>query len=170
MSEMRELFNSQVDTDVEKAAVESELTDPGYYEFQISRVNAMVSDLEMFENGDMNPFYKVPVARLNIELFAKAEKANLDFVPLDSKEWFDVKVCPKVVMTKGRDGKDKLATPSKLWGQMVKAARKMGATVTIDNDVLDWFIQHRGVIKISKFEGQDGEPRNFVQAIQAPRE
>ena len=117
---------------------------------------------ETWDDGNANPLFGHPVARVQIILRGVSAKG---YDELDGKDrLFSFSVTPDKLVIKDRKGNDRLHTASKLAGDMIQVSGTAGQSFT---ETIKWFEEHAAQISISQFAPPGGKPMNMTNKITA---
>jgi hypothetical protein len=133
---------------------EQDLIPSGKYPFLVSEIRD-TEQKEAYDNGDKNPLFGHPVARLMVKLEGVSAKG---YDPLDGKaRTYFFNVTPDKVYTE----KGRLVGASKLAGDMVEVSGTSGKPFA---DTIEWFMTNKAEIVVRQFDGRDSKA-NTTAAI-----
>ncbi len=164
MFDMDGLFGTQVaSAELAKAASAVDLIPGGKYPFQVTAITK--PDIkETFDDGNTNPLFGHPVARVEVTLKGVGAKGYDELDGRDRKYFFNV--TPDNIVTKDRKGNDRLSPASKIGGDMIAVSETAGK---LFSETMTWFVENIAQISVGSFTTSDGRQMN-VTALRLKRE
>lgn len=154
------LFQNQVaSAELAKEAQIVDLVPAGKYPFIICAVT-VPEQKETYDDGNANPLYGKPVGRVEVTLKGVGKKGYDELDGRDRKFYFTV--TPLRVMTKDKNGNERLHNASRLAGDLITVSETQGQPFSA---TLNWFTTNPGQISIGNIETKTGKQMNVVNKI-----
>lgn len=169
-------FDGKISEELAAKAKEANLIPKGHYQFQLHSWSADTerTEKEFWDAAETNKnlLYKHPVANLRLSLLSRSESAKGPFESFEKPRTMFLRVTPDLVTFAGTE---QLLPESRLFGDMTNVAKSNGTIVTTTKEVIEYFLEHRGVVHVDVYEagvskkGKSYEAGNRYNSIKVAR-